>query len=206
MVIPPRSVLTIMGHPDDAELWAGGALSHHAAAGAQVTLALPRADEVRAREAAIGATALGGLLHPLDELTVNTIRDLLTELRPEVVITHNPDDIHPDHQRTARTVLAALPEVVIATGHPHRVYTCDGYNNLDRNGRPLHLPVILDVTNTWETKMRALAAHVSQPIANHFAPMAEALGRLHGSRIGARYAEAFSPMPILGHLPATAHL
>ncbi len=206
MVSSPRSVLTVMGHPHDAELWAGGALTRYAAGGAQVTVVVPGADEGRAREAAVGAKALGGLLRLLDELTVSTIRDLLTELRPEVVITHNPDDIHPDHQRTAGTVLAALPKVVIATGHPQRVYTCDGYNNLDRNGRPLHLPIILDVTSTWETKMQALAAHVSQPIASHFAPMAETLGRLHGGRIGVPYAEAFSPVPILGRLPATAHL
>ncbi|MGH3536813.1 MAG: PIG-L deacetylase family protein [Pseudonocardiaceae bacterium] len=205
-MISLRSVLTVMGHPDDAELWAGGALTRYAAGGAQVTVVVRRANEARAREAAVGTKALGGLLRLLDEFTVSTIRDLLTELRPEVVITHNPDDIHPDHQRTAGTVLAALPEVVIATGHPHRVYTCDGYNNLDRNGRPQHLPIIVDVTSTWETKMQALAAHVSQPIASHFAPMAETLGRLHGARFGVPYAEAFSPVPILGRLSATAHL
>jgi LmbE family N-acetylglucosaminyl deacetylase len=206
VVISPGSVLTVMGHPDDAELWTGGALSLQAEAGGQITIVVPRADTVRDREAAVGAEVLGGLLHLLDELTVSAVRDLLTELRPEVVVTHNPDDIHPDHQRAARTVLAALPEAVIATGHPRRVYTCDGYNNHDHNGRPLHLPVIVDVTSTWETKMRALAAHVSQPIADHFAPMAQTLGRLHGARIGVHYAEAFSPVPILGRLPATTHL
>lgn len=200
------SVLTVMAHPDDAELWAGGTLALHTQAGAPATIAVPRAGEMRAREAAAGAKTLGALLRPLDELTVSTIRDLLAELRPDVVITHNPDDIHPDHQNTARTVLAALPEVVIATGHPRRVYTCDGYHNLDRTGRPLHLPVIIDVTSTWTTKMHALAAHASQPITNHFAPMAHTLGRLHGGRIGARYAEAFAPVPILGRLPITAHL
>jgi hypothetical protein len=36
--------------------------------------------------------------------------------------------------------------------------------------------------------------------------MAETLGRLHGGRIGVRYAEGFSPVPILGRLPATDHL
>jgi LmbE family N-acetylglucosaminyl deacetylase len=206
VVSTTSSVLTVMAHPDDAELWAGGTLALHAQAGDPATIAVPRAGEMRAREAATGAQALGALLRPLGELTVSTIRELLTELRPDVVITHNPDDIHPDHQDTARTVLAALPEVVITTGHPLRVYTCDGYHNLDRTGRPLHLPVIIDVTSTWATKMRALAAHASQPIANHFAPMAETLGRLHGGRIGMRYAEAFSPVPILGRLPITAHL
>jgi len=205
VVIAPGSVLTVMGHPDDAELWADGALSLYAGAGAQITIVIPRFGEVRDREAAAGAEFLGGLLHFLDELAVSAVRDMLAELRPEVVVTHSPDDIHPDHQRVARTVLAALPEVVIATGHPRRVYTCEGYNNLDRTGRPLHLPIIVDVTSTWETKMRALAAHMSQPIADHFAPMAETLGRLHGARIGVRYAEAFSPVPVLGRLPA-AHL
>jgi len=47
---------------------------------------------------------------------------------------------------------------------------------------------------------------VSQPIADHFAPMAETLGLLHGGRIGVRYAEAFSPVSILGRLPATTYL
>lgn len=200
------SVLTVMAHPDDAELWVGGTLVLYAQAGAPVTIAIPQAGEIRAREAAAGAQTLGALLRPLDELTVGTIRDLLIELRPDVVITHNPDDIHPDHQSTARTVLAALPEVVVTTGHPRRAYTCDGYHNLDRTGRPLHLPVIIDITSTWTTKMQALGAHTSQPIANHFAPMAKNLGRLHGGRVGVQYAEAFSPVPILGRLPVTTHL
>ena len=32
------------------------------------------------------------------------------------------------------------------------------------------------------------------------------LARLWGARIGARYAEAFTPIPVLGRLPATARL
>jgi len=205
-VSPVGSVLTVMAHPDDAELWAGGTLALHAQAGAPVSIALPRTNEVRDREAAAGAEALGAALRLLDELTVDALRGLLTELRPEVVITHNAEDIHPAHQQTAQTLLTAVPRVVIATGHPRRVYTCDGYHNLRRDGRPLHLPVIVDVTSMWETKMRALAQHGSQPIAEHFAPMAQTLGRLHGGRIGVRYAEAFAPLPILGRLPASPHL
>jgi hypothetical protein len=55
--------------------------------------------------------------------------------------------------------------------------------------------------------MRALAAHGgTQPIAEHFAPMAENLGRLWGARIGAAYAEAFTAIPVLGRLPGVGHL
>ncbi len=142
-------MLTVMAHPDDAELWGGGTLAIHAQAGAPVTIAVPRTNEVRDREAAAGAEALGAALRLLDELTADSLRGLLTELRPEVVITHNVDDIHPDHQQAAQTLLAALPEVVITTEYPRRIYTCDGYHNLHRDGRPLHLPVIVDVTNVW---------------------------------------------------------
>jgi LmbE family N-acetylglucosaminyl deacetylase len=206
VVTSPTSVLTVMAHADDAELWAGGTLALHAAAGTRVTVAVPRSDGVRDREFASGAKILGASPLLLDVLDVETLRDLLTEMRPEVLITHNVDDIHPDHQATAQTLLSALPEAVIATGHPRRVYTCDGYNGLDRNGRPFELPVIVDVTDTWEIKLAALAAHPSQPIREHFGPMADALGRLHGRRIERPFAEAFRPMPVLGRLPAAPFL
>ncbi len=136
MVSSANSVLTVMAHPDDAELWAGGTLTIHAQVGALVTIVISRANEVRDREAAAGAKTLGTSLRLLDELTTDALRNLLTELRAEIVITHNPGDIHPDHQQAAQTLLAALPEVVITTGHPRRVYTCDGYHNLHRDGRP----------------------------------------------------------------------
>jgi hypothetical protein len=60
---------------------------------------------------------------------------------------------------------------------------------------------------TWEQKRAALAAHAgTQPIADHFAPMADALSRLWGARIGVSRAEAFTPIPVLGRVPATARL
>lgn len=206
MVSPPDSVLTIMAHADDAELWAGGTLAHHAAGGAQVTIVVPRSDQIRDQEAVAGAKVLGALLLLLDQASVESVRDLLTQRRPEVVITHSPDDIHPDHQAVAQTLLAALPEAVIATGHPRRVYICDGYNGLDRYGRPLDLPVVVDVTDTWEVKLSALAAHASQPIVEHFGPMADSLGRLHGRRIERPFGEGFRPVPVLGRLPSAPFL
>lgn len=59
------------------------------------------------------------------------MRELLFDLRPEVVITHSPDDIHPEHRATAECLLKVVPDVVIASGRPRRVYVCDGYNGLN---------------------------------------------------------------------------
>lgn len=200
------SLLTVMAHPDDAELWAGGTIARHVQNGGTATIAVAKHDLIRAREATAGAQILGADLHLLDELTPATVNTLLTDVRPDIVITHPTNDIHPDHRRYAGHVLAALPEVVIATGRPSRVYHCDGYNNLDRNGIPLHLVTIIDITNQWPTKIAALQAHRSQPILDHFGPMADTLSRLHGMRIGTPRAEAFRPMPVLGRLPATEAL
>lgn len=68
-------------------------------------------------------------------------------------------------------------------------------------------PVIIDITSTYEQKCTALAAHAgTQPIEDHFGPMADTLSRLWGARIGVPRAEAFTPVPVLGRLPATARL
>lgn len=204
MVTRAGSLLTVLAHPDDAELWAGGTLAAHAAHG-PVTIAVPRHGPVRDAEAAVGAAVLGARLRLLDAVSPETVGQLLRDLRPDVVITHRVDDVHPDHRAAAEAVLAALPAVVIATGRPQRLYACDTYNSITLNG-PVAASAIIDVTDVWETKMRALGAHVSQPIGEHFRPMAETLGRLWGGRIGTKYAEAFQPVPVLGRVPAAQHL
>jgi LmbE family N-acetylglucosaminyl deacetylase len=195
-----------MAHPDDAELWAGGTIAAHVHHGGTAVIAVPRHDPVRDAEGAAGAEILGAALRLLADPGSAALAALLAELRPQVVITHPVSDMHPDHSRCASNVLAALPGIVIASGHPRRVYHCDSYNNLDQEGNPLILPAVIDITSTWPAKMSALRAHSSQPVRTHFGPMAETLARLHGARIGVTYAEAFRAIPVLGRIPATANL
>jgi LmbE family N-acetylglucosaminyl deacetylase len=168
----PGSVLAVMAHPDDAELWTGGTLALHART-VTVTVAVVRADDERMREAADGARILGATLRELPTQTTATdLRDLLLAVQPDIVITHPHDDMHADHRRIAALLLEALPEVVIATGRPMRLYSCDTYNSLTLNG-PVDPHTIIDISETYEVKMQALATHSgTQPIAAHFAPMA----------------------------------
>lgn len=199
----PVTILAVMAHPDDGELWAGGTLALHAREAA-VTLAIPQHEPARMAEAETGAAILGVRLHPLPSpVSATAVHDLITAYSPDVVITHPIADVHPDHRKVSATVLAALPQAVISTGYPQRVYTTDTYNSLTFDG-PMHASAIVDITATFEVKAHALAAHSgTQPITGHFGPMAETLGRLWGARIGVPYAEAFTAIPVLGRLPAT---
>lgn len=199
----PGPLLAVMAHPDDAELWAGGTLALHARH-ARVTIAVPSCEPERLAEAERGAAILGADLVVLDALTPQACADLLDRVRPEVVVTHHLDDVHPDHRRAADAVNAALPDVVIANGQPRRVYSCDTYEGLTRSG-PVATGTIVDVTGTYDQKLRALAAHASQPL-EHFGGIADRLTALWGARIGAARGEAFIPIPVLGRLPAAAHL
>ncbi|MGW4694084.1 PIG-L deacetylase family protein [Kitasatospora cineracea] len=200
----PQSVLAVFAHPDDAELWAGGTLALHARH-APVHIAHPAHDEIRDAEARAGAAVLGATLHQLPAATPAAIRALLTAIRPHVVITHPVLDTHADHRHVSEAVLEALPEAKIATGRPRRLYTCDTYNSLTLTG-PLTPTTLVDVTDTFDTKIRALRCHASQPIDDHFGPMAHDLARLWGRRSGAHYAEAFTALPVLGRLPGAFHL
>ncbi|MFF4648088.1 PIG-L deacetylase family protein [Streptomyces sp. NPDC001389] len=198
------SVLAVMAHPDDAELWAGGTLALHART-SQVVVAVKAHDAIRDAEAHAAARVLGTQVILLPALDASAVGELITRHRPEILITHPVDDVHPDHRAAAAAVLEGLPDVVIATGHPRRLYTCDTYNSLTLNG-PVTASVIVDTSDTFDQKMRALAQHASQPITDRFGPMAENLGALWGGRIGTARGEAFQPLPILGWLPATARL
>jgi LmbE family N-acetylglucosaminyl deacetylase len=131
---------------------------------------------------------------PPDDLLAE-IGALLTKLRPEAVITHPTADIHPDHQAVAHAVLAAVPDAAIRTGYPRRLYSCDSYNSLTLQG-PITATTIVDISATATQKMQALAAHANtQPIAGHFAPMADILGRLWDPSLGPT--SAGGPGPLL---------
>ncbi len=144
------------------------------------------ATRFRNQEAACSAKILGVDLHQPADLTVAWLSDLLITLRPLVVVTHPLRDTHPGHRDAAELAVDALPEALVTCGHPRRVYTCDTYNSLTLDG-PVPTHTIVDISTTFDTKMRALAAHVSQPIGQRFGPMAETLARLWGARAWASH-------------------
>lgn len=164
-------ILAIGAHPDDLEIFAYGSLLAWQATGAKLALAIATDGaaggqrdaatlrRVRRAEAEAGARGLGVSPHFLDfpdgrllpdRSLIEALRSLLHETRPDLVVTHAPNDYHADH----RALSAAVGEAV-SFGAP--VLWMD---NLGGTGfTPTHW---VDVTARFDGKCAAIRAHVSQ--------------------------------------------
>jgi bacillithiol biosynthesis deacetylase BshB1 len=210
-------------HPDDAELVMGGTLALEAARGRRVCLVdLTRGEsgsrgtpETRAAEAAEAARILGlahreslGLRDARLEATPeqrDTAVEALRRLRPRVVLLQHWRQRHPDHAAASRLVydasfLAGLRNYRPELGAPFRPAKL-AYAVTMTEASDLAPSFVVDVTSTWDVKMRAIAAFRSQftPAPGETGPLpldrfreaVELACRRHGQRVGVRYGEGF---------------
>ncbi|MBV9819011.1 MAG: PIG-L family deacetylase [Solirubrobacterales bacterium] len=188
----PAAALVVAAHADDCEFGCGATVAGWADAGAALTLIVvtdgsmgshdPELSDAALRdrrevEARAGARVLGiGELRFLrrrdGELTEDPelVRELaaaIRELRPEVVITHDPwrlYDLHPDHAIVGRLVVGAL----FAAREPRAARELAA-RGLDP-WRPRELLLfgaeepdrLVAVADTVERKLAALLCHESQ--------------------------------------------
>ena len=181
-MIEPLDVLAVMAHPDDAEIFCGGALIKSAEAGQRTgVLDLTAGEagsqgtvETRATEASEAAAVMGladrrcagladsGLVN--DQGSRIVVATMLRTLRPRVVVTHWTEGRHPDHRAAASlardaSFLAGLKKFP-AAGAPHRpdkvVYA------LAFREDPVKPTFVIDITNQMERKLEALSAYGSQ--------------------------------------------
>src|SRR5438445_12730277 len=179
-------VLAIGAHPDDLEILCGGTLARFAARGDAVTmlvmtdgsaghaeigtaeLAVIREREARAAAALIGADFVW--LGLPDEFVFNeepTRRRLLDAIRggrPDLILTHDPDDYHPDHRATRRAVFDAsfvmgLPNV--ETPSPPHPGVAPLYYFDTLAGVGLQPAEYVAIRETFPTKQQMLAAQAS---------------------------------------------
>lgn len=197
------TVIAVMAHPDDAEIWAGGTLAKYARQG-RAAILVGTTDDVRRREAIAGAEILGAQLHLVKSVSVGSVINLIDELSADVLICHRWDDPHPDHRRIGMLVTGAVQKAAIGRSKKIRLYVSDTYQSLTLAGS---VPgcAIVNIDETFELKIRALRHHKSQPV-DHFTEMARRQAAFWGARIGATWGEAFDPVPVLGTLPEAAML
>lgn len=217
----PR-LLAVSAHPDDVEFTSGGSLARWAGEGWAIhlvvctdgskgsqkpedrplSLATIRREEQKKAAKTLGIHQVSWLGHPDGELdqTTSLVRDLAYHIRifrPARLLTWDawrPYQLHPDH----RTAGLASLDAVLAAGNPHFFP-----EQLTKGISPFQVQDVylygsdqpdnwIDITNTFEIKMKAIENHQSQV---HYLPdlalKMSHCNKDYGGKKGYPYAEAF---------------
>ena len=194
-----RTVLAIGAHPDDLELAIGGTLAKLRKSGARVVMAvvsIPADYDARRREAEQAAEILGcelrilidgGATKRIEDMKtyelVKVLDEVVKDTQPAAVLTHGSSEFHRDH--------VLVYDAAIAT---QRLRYFDFFSYHPNFCRPVpvqfHPRAYVDISDTIETKMAAIAVHRSQ-FGNRGLPIDiyRDIARMNGRIVGAQYAE-----------------
>lgn len=176
----PLDILAIAAHPDDAEILMGGLLAKMAAGGKRAGVLDLTAGEAgskgsakrRLREAAEAATILGLAMRENaalpDAHLENTmahrlvIASFLRDWKPEIVLIQYGGGRNPDHHAASALSRQAAYSAGLASlnegtpGHrPRLILEAVSY-------LPVEPSFIVDISDSFETKMKAVHAYASQ--------------------------------------------
>ncbi len=182
-------ILALGAHPDDCDVKAAGLGALYRRAGHEVRfVSVTNGDaghhklsgtdlaEIRRQEAKAAGDVLGirydvldyhdGQLEPTLEARFEIIR-LIRGFEPDLILTHRPNDYHPDHRYTSQlvcdaaymvTVPAIVPEVPALRDNPVIAYLSDHFTR----PYPFSPSVIVDIEPVIESVVDMLDCHKSQ--------------------------------------------
>ncbi len=184
------NILIIGAHPDDADVKAGGTAAlwakagypvkfvsvtngdagHHIETRENLTQRRKAESEEAARRLGIAAYQLLDY-HDTELLPTLSARHqiirLIREWKADLVITHRPNDYHPDHRYTSMLVQDAAylvsvphvcPDTPVLEKNPVFLYLEDTF----KKPNPFQPDIAIGIDETVEQKIMALDAHVSQ--------------------------------------------
>lgn len=215
-------ILAVGAHPDDLEILCSGTLAKFSRLGHRVVmchvnngdkgnyeLKPSETAKIRRQEALTAARVIRAeslsLEVPDGELFAdlnNRVRmiDMIRQVRPDIIITHSPDDYMSDHTATSRLVCDAS----FLSGSPHIGTNKGLYEKIP----PIYFMDTLagigfqptdyvEVTEELEIKKKMLLAHKSQVtfLKEHdnidLVEFVTTMNRFRGLQCGVRYAEGF---------------
>ena len=219
------NILGIGAHPDDLEIACGGTLAKYAKSGHKVFMchisngnmghALIMPDElisIRKKEAIEAAKKLGAEDVSVDigtgdievdasnQSIIKNIVEIIRWTKPDVIITHNPDDYMQDHMEASRLAYNAS----FASSLVHYATKTPSFGNIpsvfymDTLAGVNFIPTeYVDISDTIEAKLEALSCHESQVkwMLDHdhidFVDFVRTCSKYRGLQCGVPYAEGF---------------
>jgi len=217
------NVLAIGCHPDDLEIGCGGTLAKYIDKGHEVFMChVANGDkghvninpkqlrEIRIEEALKGGKILGAskvfnidvpdlIVKANNEDTVLKVIEVIRYVKPDIIITHDPNDYMEDHRQTSQIVFdasfsASVPHYE-TTSKAHKIvplYYMDTIAGINFNPEQY-----VDITNYIDIKLKALDQHESQIkwMRDHdgidFLDFAKTVSKFRGLQSNVEFAEAF---------------
>ena len=185
----PLRIICFGAHPDDCELKVGGTAALWAAKGHKVkfvsvtngdighwresgpALARRRKDEVEAAAKVLGIETEVLDIHDgeLEPTLANrkTVTRLIREWKADVVMSHRPNDYHPDHRYTGVLVqdaayMVAVPKLLPDVPHLKRNPVFIYYSDRFQKPNPFRPDVVVALDDVEAKKLAALERIVSQ--------------------------------------------
>jgi len=217
------NVLAVGCHPDDLEIGCGGTLAKYASAGHKVVMChvasgdmghvviepselVPiRTKEAENAAAVIGAEAIslgiGDLrVESSEHKVIHELIRVVKEVKPDVIITHNPDDYMRDHIETSKLAFNAS----FGSSLPHMVREVERHTKIapifymDTLAGIGFIPTeYVDISDFIEQKLEALNCHESQIkwMRDHdkidFLDFVRVCSKYRGLQASVPYAEGF---------------
>ena len=181
-----ETILAIAAHNDDHIVGAGATLAKYAAEGKRIRTIIcsfgemshpylrrevvieKRVKESLKADKIIGGSGIAYLSikegHFDEDFKKRKIDEkiawIIQKEKPSKIFTHSIDDFHPDHRAVYRLVMRLIDKGAIKCP----VYSFDVWSLVKIRHR--NLPrIVVDVTNTFNTKIKAFLIHKSQTIA-----------------------------------------
>lgn len=215
-----KKVLVIAPHPDDETLGCGGTLLKHRANGDQIYwLMVTNVDEkngwtkerVESRQKEIemvsqmyGFTKTFKLDFPTTKLDIIPISDIIgeilrviNEIKPEIIYLPNRSDVHTDHQIVFNAAYSCTKNFRFPFIEEILIYETISETEFGAalNENAFIPNVFNDISDYFERKMEIFNVYeseiMSSPLPRSINSI-ESFNRHRGSRIGKKYAEAFS--------------
>ncbi len=205
-------LLVVGAHPDDPETGAGGLIANWSAAGHRVTIAylttgeagIPgvphdEAAQIRRQEALQAAKILGAEAVFIGQVDGDTFINnkarqgfevLISELAPDLIVTHWLIDAHRDHQVCGTMTYDAW----YRNGSKQPLYFYEVLSGIQT--QLFHPTHFLDITATIETKRSSCYAHASQLTPGDYADDHAVMEVFRGFQANTRFGEAYVRHPL----------
>ncbi len=207
----PRRLLIVAAHADDETFGCGGTIAVEAKNGRQITVCCLTGTSVRHKELKAACDTLGAnviamkgkdLTLTVPEVT-KTLIPIIQNVRPHIIISHNPHDYHPDHRVVHHAICRSVEWASHTTQYKKKAWRTQHLLSMEINTLLPTPTILVDISDTIELKTQAINEYQTQlkKTKKYYLFFNLQKARLRGIQGACEYAEAFHEILLPVHGP-----